>query len=65
MTGTISLLQNEKDPLHNKNYIEITLVDANEAIGERVMLTLVRKKAPLQNGVIIPLESIITRYGPP
>ncbi|MBP9780030.1 hypothetical protein KBD33_05415, partial [Candidatus Gracilibacteria bacterium] len=21
--------------------------------------------APLQNGVIIPLESIITRYGPP
>jgi multidrug efflux pump subunit AcrA (membrane-fusion protein) len=65
MTGTISLLQNEKDPLHNKNYTEITLLDANEAIGERVMLTLVRKKAPLQNGVIIPLESIITRYGPP
>lgn len=64
-TGTLSLIQKEKDPLHNKNYVEVTLNTSSEVIGERMIVSLSRKKTPYQNGTIIPLESIITRYGTP
>jgi multidrug efflux pump subunit AcrA (membrane-fusion protein) len=65
LSGTITLIQNEKDPIHNKNYIEIKILSTDQSIGERVVLKLTRTKTPFQNGVIIPLESIVTRYGPP
>ena len=65
LTGTITLIQAEKDPLHNKNYIEVTLGSGNDIIGERMTMNLSRKKTPFQNGVIVPLESIITRYETP
>lgn len=63
-TGTISLIQEQKDPLHNKNYTEIKMEGAL-AIGEKVTLHLERKKTNFQNGIIVPLSSIINRYGPP
>lgn len=63
-TGTISLLQSQKDPLHNKNYIELTL-SGNPVIGEKITLHLEHKKNNTKNGIIIPLSSIINRYGPP
>lgn len=65
LTGTITLLQKERDPLHNKNYTEITLTGKNHVIGERLIIQLSRKKTPRQNGTIIPVNAIITRYGPP
>lgn len=65
MTGTISLLQKERDPIHNKNYTEITLVNSQSVIWERVIVKLSRKKSPHSNGSIVPTNSIITRYGPP
>ncbi len=63
-SGTISLIQKEKDPLHNKNYTEITIEKFTGTLGERMNISLSREKTPLENGTIIPLESIITRYGP-
>lgn len=63
-TGTISLIQSQKDPLHNKNYAEIS-VEWNLAIGEKIHIHLERKRLNGQNGTIIPLASIINRYGPP
>ncbi len=64
-SGIITLIQNEKDPIHNKNYTEIKLSDSDQVIGERVIVKLARTKTPFQDGTIIPFESIITRYGPP
>lgn len=63
-TGTISLLQSQKDPLHNKNYIELSLL-GNFVIGEKIALHLEHKKTNIKNWIIIPLSSIINRYGPP
>jgi hypothetical protein len=63
-TGTISLIQSQKDPLHNKNYAEIS-IKGNLAIGEKIHIHLERKRLNGQNGTIIPLASIINRYGPP
>ncbi len=65
LSGSISLIQKEKDPLHNKNYTEIEIKNTDQSLGERVIIKLARSKTPYQNGTIIPLESIITRYGPP
>jgi hypothetical protein len=65
LTGTISLLQKERDPIHNKNYIEITLTNSESVIGERMIIKLSRKKSPHNNGTIVPVNSLITRYGPP
>ncbi len=65
LTGTISLLQKERDPIHNKNYIEITLTNSQSVIGERMIIKLSRKKSPHNNGTIVPVNSLITRYGPP
>lgn len=64
LTGSIALIQKEKDPLHNKNYIEIEL-DTEEPIGSKITIHLKRIKTSYENGIIIPLSSIITRYGPP
>lgn len=63
-TGKISLIQSQKDPLHNKNYTEVAMI-GNLAIGEKVTIHLELKKSNLQNWSIIPLSSIIHRYGPP
>lgn len=63
-TWVITLIQEQKDPLYNKNYLEIQ-IEGDIAIGEKVIFHFERKKASLQNGVLIPLSSIITRYGPP
>lgn len=63
-TGTISLIQWQKDPLHNKNYTEVTM-SGNLAIGEKITIHLEHKKSNLQNGSIVPLSAIINRYGPP
>ncbi|NRH21475.1 HlyD family efflux transporter periplasmic adaptor subunit [Candidatus Gracilibacteria bacterium] len=63
-TGTISLIQGQKDPLHNKNYTEVAM-NGNLAIGEKITIHLEHKKSNLQNGSIIPLSAIINRYGPP
>lgn len=65
LSGSISLIQKEKDPIHNKNYTEIRLHNFSGSTGERVLVHLSRKKVALQNGSIIPLSWIITRYGPP
>jgi HlyD family secretion protein len=64
LTGTISLLQNERDPTHNKNYMEVTLSPSENVIGERMIIKLSRKKIPRENGTIIPVSALITRYGP-
>ena len=64
-TGTITLIQDQKDPLHNKNYVEIALDTYSGSLGERVRISLIHKKESRENGVIIPLSAIITRYGPP
>ncbi len=64
-SGIVTLIQNEKDPIHNKNYTEIKISDSDQEIGERAIIKLTRTKTPFQDGVIIPLDSIITRYGPP
>ncbi len=63
-TGTISLIQWQKDPLHNKNYTEVAM-NGNLAIGEKITIHLEHKKSNLQNWSIIPLSAIINRYGPP
>ena len=63
-TWIISLIQWQKDPLHNKNYTEITM-NGNLAIGEKIMIHLEHKKSNLKNWTIIPLSAIINRYGPP
>lgn len=63
-TGTISLIQWQKDPLHNKNYTEIAM-NWNLAIGEKVTIHLEHKKSNIKNWYIIPLSAIINRYGPP
>jgi hypothetical protein len=63
-TGQITLIQEQKDPLHNKNYTEV-LLSGTGVIGTKVTLHLERKKSSLQNGTLIPLSSILTRYGPP
>lgn len=63
-TGQVSLIQEQKDPLHNKNYTEV-LLSGTGVIGTKVTLHLERKKSSLQNGTLIPLSSILTRYGPP
>ncbi len=64
LTGSISLIQWQKDPLHNKNYTEIAM-NGNIAIGEKIIIRLEHKKSKLQNWSIIPLSAIINRYGPP
>lgn len=64
LTGKITLLQEQKDPLHNKNYTEIVL-SGTGVVGTKITLHLERKKSSLQNGTLIPLSSILTRYGPP
>ncbi len=64
-TGTITLLQNERDPIHNKNYIEINIPNTDIVIGERMIIELLRKKSPWKNGTIIPVNAIITKYWPP
>ncbi len=63
-TGTISLIQWQKDPLHNKNYTEIAM-NWNLAIGEKIIIHLEHKKSNIKNWYIIPLSAIINRYGPP
>ncbi len=65
LTGVITLIQTERDPIHNKNYVEIKISNSDQSIGERVLLRLTRTKTPFQDGTIIPLDGIITRYGPP
>lgn len=64
LSGTISLIQQQKDPLHNKNYTEVAM-NGNLAIGEKITIHLEHKKSNLQNGSIVPLSAIINRYGPP
>lgn len=64
LTGTISLLQNERDPTHNKNYMEVTLSPSENVIGERMIIKFSRKHTPSENGTIIPVNSLITRYWP-
>jgi multidrug efflux pump subunit AcrA (membrane-fusion protein) len=64
LTGTITLIQEQKDPLHNKNYTEISL-QWDGTIGSKVTIHLSRKKSQLLHGTIIPLSAIITKYGPP
>jgi hypothetical protein len=44
--------------------MEITLV-GEYTLGSKVTLELERKKASFQNGTLVPLSSIIHRYGPP
>ena len=63
-TGKVTLIQEQKDPLHNKNYTEI-LLSGTGVVGTKITLHLERKKSSLQNGTLIPLSSILTRYGPP
>lgn len=63
-TGTISLIQWQKDPLHNKNYTEVAM-NGNLAIGEKITIHLEHKKSNIKNWAIIPLSSITNRYGPP
>lgn len=63
-TGTITLLQREKDPLYNKNYTEIS-IEWDVTIGEKIQVLLERKTGTTENGILIPMNSIITRYGPP
>lgn len=64
-TGSISLIQSEKDPLHNKNYTEIIIPWYSGSLGERMDVELTHREKSLENGIIIPLSSIVTRYGPP
>ncbi len=64
ISGTISLIQEQRDPIHNKNYAEIQL-EWDVAIGTKITIHLERKKSNFQNGILIPLWSIISRYGPP
>ncbi len=64
LTGTISLIQWQKDSLHNKNYTEI-MMNGDLSIGEKITIHLKQKKNNLQNWSIIPLSAIINRYGPP
>ena len=63
-SGTLSLMQEQKDPLYNKNYAEIN-ISHEITIGEKIEIQLKRNKSSLQNGTLIPLSSIISRYGPP
>lgn len=64
LSGTISLIQQQKDPLHNKNYTEVVM-NGNLTIGEKITIHLEHKKSNPKNGSIIPLSAIINRYGPP
>lgn len=64
LSGVISLLQKERDPIHNKNYTEITLSGTQNTIWERMIIKLARKRIPRENWTIIPVNSIITRYWP-
>lgn len=63
-TGTVTLVQEQRDPLYNKNYAEIR-VGWDVALWEKVRILLERKKWTTENGILIPLASIITRFGPP
>jgi hypothetical protein len=58
------MIQKQKDPLYNKNYIEIK-IDGELTLWEKVQVLLERKKWTTENGILIPLSSIITRFGPP
>lgn len=64
LTGVVTLLQRERDPIHNKNYTEITIGWTESVIGERMIVKFHRKKVPRENGTIIPVSALITRYGP-
>ncbi len=64
ITGSISLLQKQRDPIHNKNSIEIILSHSENVIGERMIIQFSRKKSPSSNGTIIPVNALITRYWP-
>lgn len=63
-TGTITLVQKEKDTLYNKNYIELK-IEGDTLIGSKLNILLERRKWVEENGILIPVESIISRYGPP
>lgn len=63
-TGRVTLLQKQKDPLYNKNYTEIR-VDGDATLWEKIKVFLERKKWITENGILIPVASIITRFGPP
>jgi len=63
-TGKVLMIQKQKDPLYNKNYIEIK-IDGELTLWEKVQVLLERKKWTTENGILIPLSSIITRFGPP
>ncbi len=63
-TGKVMLMQKQRDPLYNKNYTEIR-IEWDITLWEKVQVLLERKKWTTENGILIPLSSIITRFGPP
>lgn len=61
----VTLINPSPDVVHNKSYFEAILSDFPGVVGNRVEILLSKKSESSGSGVIIPLSTIIAKYGVP